>query len=206
MSPHIRQCLAEVFVGLVVCFAAAELLLAPARKQLREAQASVASLLPAAVTSNAPTPDDVSRLVQSNASLREEIDVRSAASRDEAALFSEVMAIAGRHRVQLDQFQPATGRLAQPTAQPASASTPASRDSVASYSISLNGAFPGVVRFLDELRASRVFVSTRTVRITPVESEANGLVRADIIADFFAFSTSGEAPTSDAPAQTEARP
>lgn len=177
-----RQSAAEIVVGLVVCFAAAELLLAPARRDLREAQASVASVMPSSVATNGPTVDDIRRLQANNARTREEIQVRSAASRDEAALFAAIMAIADRNRLRLEQFQPSA--LAGSATERDQSSA---RDSVASYTISLSGGFPGVVRFMDDLRTSNVFVSTRTVRIAPADGDGSGLVRADIGADFYSF-------------------
>lgn len=190
MTPQSRQCLAEVIVGLVVCFAAAEIVLAPARRELRDAQSAVAGIIPASTASDAPSSDDVARLVRANAVAIEEIQVRSAASRDEAALFAEVLSIADRHRLRLEQFQPVAGAAPAPDAAHVRA-----KDAVASYSISLSGGFPGVVRFLDDLRGSRVFVSTRTVRVAPAGSAADGVVRAEIAADFFAIAMDAHLPS-----------
>jgi hypothetical protein len=193
-----RQLGAEIAVGLVVCFAAAELMLAPARRDLRAAQASVASLIPTSAGTSGPSAEDIAKLQSDNASVRHEIESRSAASRDEAALFSEIMAIADRNRLRLEQFQ--HNAQAASTGERAAG---AARDSVASYTISLSGSFPSVVRFMDDLRACSVFVSTRTVRIAPVDGNGSGIVRADVSADFFSFDTT--APTIDATSQ-EVRP
>ena len=198
MNPQVRQSAAEIVVGLVVCFAAAELLLAPARRELRQAEASVASLMPAAAATSGPTAEDIKRLQSNNARTREEIQVRSAASRDAAALFAEIMGIADRNRLRLEQFQP-NAQAATSTEREQGGS----RDTVASYMISLSGGFPGVVRFMDDLRASNVFVSTRSVRIAPADSDGSGVVRADISADFYSFSAA--APTSESTAP-EVRP
>lgn len=198
MNPQVRQSAAEIVVGLVVCFAAAELLLAPARRELREAEASVASLMPTSAATSGPTLEDIRRLQASNARTRDEIQTRSAASRDEAALFAEIMTIADRNRLRLEQFQPSM-QAAASTERDASQA----RDSVSSYTISLSGGFPGVVRFMDDLRASNVFVSARTVRIAPADSDGSGIVRADIGADFYSFSTT--APAGE-PSGQEVRP
>ena len=198
MNPQMRQLGAEIAVGLVVCFAAAELVLAPARRDLRAAQASVASLVPTSAGMNGPSAEDIAKLQSDNARVRDEIDSRSAASRDEAALFSEIMAIADRNRLRLEQFQPNAHAASTGERAPGAA-----RDAVASYTLSLSGSFPSVVRFMDDLRACRVFVSTRTVRIAPIDGNGSGIVRADVNADFFSFDTA--APTGDATSQ-EVRP
>lgn len=207
MNVQYRQTAAEIAIGLVVCFAAAELLLLPARRELREQRASIAGLVPASSAVKPPEEDDIARLAQANDVGRREIVLRSAATKDEASLFAEIMAIADRQRIRLDQFEPAAAIT--PVAAVAGQREQSTRpDAVVTYTVSLSGGYGGVVRFLDELRRSNVFVNIRSVRIGPVDADPTNGVRADLSVEFYGFEVPGGAEGHDttSPAGGEAKP
>lgn len=206
MNPQTRHTVAEIAIGLVICFAAAELLLLPARRELREQRASIAGMMPASSSVRAPDERDVARLAEANERGRREIVLRSAASKDEAALFAEIMAIADRQRIRVDQFEPGSagagaGSGSKPPGQP---EEPARPDTVATYNVSLSGGYAGIVRFLDELRRSMVFVNARSVRIAPADTDAANGVRAELMVEFYGFNVPSENP--DAIARPEVTP
>lgn len=189
MNPQTRQTVAEIAIGLVICFAAAEFLLLPARRELREQRAAIAGMLPASSSVKAPDERDVARLAEANERGRREIVLRSAASKDEAALFAEIMAIADRHGIRVDEFEPGSAGAGAGTnvRAPMPPDEQARPDIVATYNVSLSGGYAGIVRFLDELRRSMVFVNARSVRITPMDAEGANGVRADLLVEFYGF-------------------
>lgn len=198
MNPNTRQIAAEIVIGLVICFAAAELLLLPARRELREQRASIAGMVPTTSAVLAPGEKEIAHLKASNDRGRREIVLRSAASKDEAALFAEIMAIAERQRIRVEQFEPSTvapGTSANP--QPGPDGDESSRpDTIAAYNINLSGGYSGVVRFLDELRHSPVFVNPRTVRIVPIDGDNRGGVHAELLVEFYGFDVPSEDPSA----------
>lgn len=193
MNPQNRQTVAEIAIGLVICFAAAELLLLPARRELREQRAAIAGMLPASSSVKAPEERDVARLAEANERGRREIVLRSAASKDEAALFAEIMAIADRQRIRVDQFEPGSAGAASSAKSSGQSDEQARPDIVATYNVSLSGGYAGIVRFLDELRRSKVFVNARSARISPTDTDSTNSVRAELLVEFYGFNI----PTDD---------
>ncbi|HEX8877862.1 MAG TPA: hypothetical protein VF777_14020 [Phycisphaerales bacterium] len=199
MNPNTRQIAAEIVIGLVICFAAAEFLLLPARRELREQRASIAGMVPTTSALLAPGEKEISHLKAANDRGRREIVLRSAASKDEAALFAEIMAIAERQRIRVEQFEPSTAApgTASANPQPLPGGEDGSRpDIIAAYNINLSGGYSGVVRFLDELRHSPVFVNPRTVRIAPIDGDNRGGVHAELLVEFYGFDVRSEDPSA----------
>lgn len=106
------------------------------------------------------------------------------------------MAIADRQRIRVDQFEPGVsghgaGSGSKATPQP---DEPVRPDTVAIYNVSLSGGYAGIVRFLDELRRSLVFVNAKSIRIAPADLDAANGVRAELLVEFYGFNVPGESP------------
>lgn len=194
MNVFNRSMIAELVIGVMLCIACAHVLLSPAHRELRLARERAEQA--ATTVSAGLNPRKAGAVEQENTLRRAEMERRSFPARDEAALFGTIVGLAEAQGLRVDQFQPSESRAdARITASETSATEPnvpaTSGDTLITYSISLSGPYPGVVRFLDSLRRSATFCSTKSVRVFAGDAKESGTIRAELVTDFFALPAPG---------------
>jgi hypothetical protein len=125
---------------------------------------------------------------------RSAIEARSSFGRDEAGLYAWLSELARRCSVQIDQVVPATQASVSPASSPSSDETGGSAPSKevrATYTTTVVGSYGGIAQFVSGLEHESGFAAVRSLRLSPGESTASGLVRAVLVTEHFAMDLGG---------------
>lgn len=178
----IRAVMAELAIGLAVCAGAYLVLVDPMDAQRESVRAEAESLRLLAQTAEGSMPEAEARLALSSA--RRAIDAlakRAALGRDEAAIFSGTLQLAGACGVRVESMQPLASRVNVRAGQGSAAG-----DSIHGYAIHVVGSFSHVAAFLTRLQAGEALTTIRAVRITPTMIPGSTDQQATIEAEWFA--------------------
>lgn len=204
-----RALLAECAIAVSVCAAGYIFLVDPvkqdlsrARAQLNAATAEQSKNAGSSTLSEAQVAD--LRAVVADRSGR--IAARSAPARDQAALFSSIMALGAEHNVRIDQIQPGVtsivGEGAAGAPQPrqvfpqpgagatdpgAPAEPPKPRDVRTTCTLVVQGTFGRLTSFLSALQNDLGYTAITDLRVNPTPESGPETVAATIQTEHFAF-------------------
>ncbi len=199
MSDDRRNLIAQGSIALAVCFGGYMLFAEPARTSLAEERARTAAL-EAQVKEAEAIQQQVPQLTAALAAATAESDDikrRGELARDERLLYSALVAAAERHRVQIDQLNPA--KLARPSARAGSPEEAAARnDAAIAFSISATGAYADIAGFVESLQSDLGYSLVRSLSMAPRAETHTDVVRATIETAHFYFDPT---PAGPAPAQ-----
>lgn len=204
MNRPVRRLCAEGAIALGVCAAAYAAVVRPVERELAEVSAKYLTLVSQGTRPIGDYSPAQLETVRVETLRRSTELVRHGESvRDESLMFAEVMALASRHDVRVDQVRPAaTARDPQPAAavNAVSAATAIPRDTKAAYTLSVAGTYAGLAAFIEGLSAGSGFSVVNSVRLTPDDGDRHHPIAAQIDADRYAFDLSSipAGPTADA--------
>lgn len=212
MSPG-RRLGIELFLGVAGCMAGTMLLVDPAASALARAREEMSTLTaqsgqagqrPAIPAERAPQ-----ILKDANERLAA-IAARSTLAKDQAVLFGALISLADRHRIHVDQVQPAVSNRSKerraappaPSAAPApDPGAPAVESACVRYSIVATGGYADLTRFIDGLQADLGFTRVRSLRMDPVRDASPPTVQVIIETEHFAFGAGAAAIAAAAEAK-----
>lgn len=199
-----RKAFAEMAIGLMVCGAVHMFLIAPQNARLARLQAEVDSIATAPGAAPALSAEQLDRLTRSAAEWADEVTRLSDAAQSETRLFTEIMTLAERSGVRIDQLQPTgqpAGHAAAPpeqhaaaapdAAQPASAEPVPPKQGAVGYTMVVSSSYVELIGFLAALPRQIGFTVVRSVRLEPLEASDRGtatdLVRAEVQTEHYWF-------------------
>lgn len=215
-----RQVLIELVLGVAVCAAGFFFTVDSTQKSIAKARDEITALTAqAAEQRRPPVPADKADSVIKEATAKiKTIQDRSALAKDQSALFSALMELAGSHRIRVDQLQPVTvgnkrtasKPAAPPPPPPPSGSgtgplTPAApqiESACVRYAIAATGSYADLARFVGALQFDLGFTRVRSVRIDPVRESSTPIVQVLIETEHYAF---GAGAVASAQAISEGR-
>lgn len=184
-SPHthpVRAVMAEMAIGLAVCAGAYLMLVDPMDAQRESVRAEAESLRLLSRSALASMPEAQAQLALSSARIAiDALAKRAALGRDEAAIFSGTLQLAGVCGVRVESMQPLTSKVNVRAGQSASPG-----DSIHGYAINVVGSFSNVAAFLTRLQAGEALTTIRAVRIMPTMIPGSTDQQATIEAEWFA--------------------
>lgn len=190
-----RQLIPHGAIGLAVCLGAYMLLVDGAYKDLVNAKAQTASLevdVQVAESLDTKIPAMMAALEKVNRRA-ESIAAKGRPARDERSLYAAITAMAGEHRVRLDELNPVRKAANAPAAaappSPGATTRPVVAETSVGYSMVAIATYEDLAAFLAAMRMDLGFSCIRSVRITPVQDERVKLVRATIETEHYSFET-----------------
>ncbi len=176
--------ISEGVIALALCAGAYFVLVDPVQSDL-DALRAQQSVLPASPAPMLPAPEAAAQLARVSASLGA-IEARSAAVRNEGALFASLSQSAQEAGLTVESVQPVP--MAPRAAKPAAEGQPAPpMDQSRGFTMTVHGRYDALARFVRNLPRSAGYAAVRSVRLAPDFVPGSINVRASIQTEHIAM-------------------
>lgn len=209
MNPHMRNVMAHGCIAAAILVGSYMLVVDQLQGKLRSARQE-STRLAKQVAESEYFRDLIPVMTETLNRIEAEADVIRKASetaRDDRALYAALMDMAQRHKVRLDEVNPANPSkppnaerpVTPPGAPPAPATAgPDARriEKALAYAIVASGAYGDVIAFLRGVQQDLGYSVVRSVNITP-QPDGSGAVRANISTEHYAFDVTPRVVVAD---------
>ncbi len=183
-----RRTAGEFVLTLGACALAYSVFVRPVEKSLADVSARCSALASQGTNSLTTfTPEEAGAARAAILRQTDEIAHRGEPARDESLMFASIMALAGEHRVRVDQVRPTAVVKEALPAPSAPGAPPVPKDIAVGYTISVAATYTDLADFLDGLSRDLGFTVVNSVRLTTDESDPLHPVSAQIETEHHAF-------------------
>lgn len=180
----IRSLGAEAAIGLAVCLGVYFGVVQPLERRTDEAREQAKTLRTQQMQLMNQMTEAQARAVLAQArDFQRMVAARSKVALTESAMFAEVMDLAERHGVRIDQLQPSAVRAGRP----ADGESQQGRESRRCYSMVLSAEYAALAGFLDDLQHAVGFTKLRSVKVSVDGRPGSRRVLASIESEHLAF-------------------
>lgn len=190
----LRILAAEAAIGVSLCAGAYLLLVEPVEARIIEARQRLNALQGELAPAPAVPAGEVAKAQSERAALQRHAEERSRTASDEAAMFEAVMELATRHKVRVDQLQPAAMRPVKRPQEAGSGAEPAPIGQMRGYALVVAGTYEGIASFVDALQREVGLARVRAVRMAVDSRPGSETVIATIETEHLALPGAGNAP------------
>ncbi len=211
MNPHMRNVVAHGCIAAAILVGSYMLVVDQLQGKLRAARQESTRLAKQVAESEyfrdlIPAMTETLNRVEAEAAV---IRKASETARDDRALYAALMDMAQRHKVRLDEVNPANPSKpptperpatppGAPPAPPAAVAGPDARriEKALAYAVVASGSYGDVTAFLRGVQQELGYSVIRSVNITP-QPDGSGMVRANLTTEHYAFDVTPRAIAAD---------